>query len=51
MSDKKREGHDAYWEGQSKCCNPYPWSNSTWRMVEDWDAGWDEAQNEDYDDD
>lgn len=51
MSSEEREGYEAYWKGQTKGSNPYHWSNETWWMVEDWDKGWGEAQNEDYDDD
>ncbi|WP_170235807.1 hypothetical protein [Colwellia demingiae] len=51
MSCEKSEGYDAYWKGKPKGSNPYNWSNETWWMVEDWDKGWEEGQDEDYDDD
>mgnify|MGYP000138508570 CR=1 FL=1 len=46
----EKEGYDAYWKGQSLSANPYTWSNQTWWMVEDWEKGWKQAEDEDYDD-
>jgi|APMI01.1.fsa_nt_gi ribosome modulation factor len=49
MSTEEKEGYDAYWKGQSKDANPYHWSNQTWWMVEAWEKGWKQAEDEDFD--
>lgn len=49
MSSEQLDGYNAYWKGQTKSSNPYHWSDETWWMVEDWDKGWEEGQDEDYD--
>jgi len=56
MSPEKKEGYDAYLKGKSMGSNPFVWSNQTWWMFEDWEAGWKEAEaehvadaNDDYD--
>ncbi len=51
MSSEEKEGYEAYWKGKGKDSNPYHQSNQTWWMVEDWDKGWKQAEEEDYDDD
>ncbi|WP_286270525.1 hypothetical protein [Thalassotalea hakodatensis] len=51
MSSEQKEGYNAYWKGESKSSNSYQWSDDTWWVVEDWDKGWDAAQEEDYEDD
>ncbi|NLF82621.1 MAG: hypothetical protein GX568_01370 [Candidatus Gastranaerophilales bacterium] len=51
MKAEESEGYEAYWKGQGKGSNPYPWTNQTWWMVEDWEKGWKQAEAEDYYDD
>lgn len=51
MSTEYQEGYKAYLKGASKSANPYHWSDNTWWMVEDWERGWNAAQNDYYDDD
>tara|TARA_R110002167_G_scaffold137654_1_gene324740 strand:+ start:36635 stop:36838 length:204 start_codon:yes stop_codon:yes gene_type:complete len=50
MSSEEHDGFNAYWKGEPKSSNPHNWSNQTWWMVEDWDSGWEKAQEDDYDD-
>lgn len=45
MQSEEKEGYDAYWKGQGKGSNPYPWTNQTWWQVEDWEKRWKQAED------
>lgn len=47
MSPEKKKGYDAYFKGKTIGSNPFVWTDQTWWMVEDWDAGWKEAEADD----
>ncbi len=51
MSSEKKEGYDAYYSNKGKGDNPHILTNQTRWMVEAWDEGWAEAEDDDVDDD
>ncbi len=51
MLPEEKEGYDAYWHGESQSSNPHTLSNRSWWLVDTWDSGWKQAEDDDYDDD